>query len=174
MFFLPIWVSLGETSRTSTPIRKVSRPPVVVSLEVEPAVVVVVPGSAVVAVVVVVPSPVVVVAEAPPVPPSVVVGLAVEPAPVEPGSPDEEPPALAPSRHEAALELRDLQRALEHLSPEQREVLLLVGLEQLDYAEVASVLGIPPGTVMSRLARAREALRRALREPPRARLRRIK
>ena len=88
--------------------------------------------------------------------------------------PDEEPPALAPSRHEAALELRDLQRALEYLSPEQREVLLLVGLEQLDYADVATVLDIPPGTVMSRLARAREALRRALREPPRARLRRVK
>ncbi len=88
--------------------------------------------------------------------------------------PEEEPAALVPSRHEAALDLRDLQRALEHLSPEQREVLLLVGLEQLDYAEVATVLNIPPGTVMSRLARAREALRRALQEPPRARLRRVK
>lgn len=88
--------------------------------------------------------------------------------------PEEDLPALAPSRHEAALELRDLERALACLSPEQREVLLLVGLEQMDYAEVATVLNIPPGTVMSRLARAREALRRALREPPRARLRRVK
>ncbi|HRD66078.1 MAG TPA: RNA polymerase sigma factor [Candidatus Competibacter sp.] len=88
--------------------------------------------------------------------------------------PEEEPPALAPSRHEAALDLRDLQRALDHLSPEQREVLLLVGLEQLDYAETATVLNVPLGTVMSRLARAREALRRVLREPPRARLRRVK
>ncbi|MFO1372260.1 MAG: RNA polymerase sigma factor [Candidatus Competibacteraceae bacterium] len=88
--------------------------------------------------------------------------------------PEEEPPALTPSRHEAALDLRDLQRALEHLRPEQREVLLLVGLEQLDYAEAAAILGIPPGTVMSRLARAREALRRVLQEPPRVRLRRVK
>lgn len=63
---------------------------------------------------------------------------------------------------------------LEHLSLEQREVLLLVGLEQLDYAEVATILDIPVGTVMSRLARAREALRRTLQEPPRARLRRVK
>lgn len=88
--------------------------------------------------------------------------------------PEQEPPALAPSRHEAALELRDLERALAELSAEHREVLLLVGLEQLEYAEVAAILNVPPGTVMSRLARAREALRRALQEPPRARLRRVK
>lgn len=88
--------------------------------------------------------------------------------------PDEDPPALAPSRHEAALDLRDLQRALEQLSPEHREVLLLVGLENLDYATAATVLNVPSGTVMSRLARAREALRRTLQEPPRARLRRVK
>lgn len=88
--------------------------------------------------------------------------------------PEEEPPALAPSRHEAALDLRDVERALDGLSLEHREVLLLVGLEQLDYAEAAAILNVPPGTVMSRLARAREALRRALREPPRARLRRVK
>lgn len=88
--------------------------------------------------------------------------------------PEQELPAQAPSRHEAALDLRDLQRALEHLKPEQREVLLLVGLEQCAYAEVAAILDIPVGTVMSRLARARETLRRILQEPARARLRRIK
>lgn len=88
--------------------------------------------------------------------------------------PEEELPALTPSRHEAALDLRDFQRALDHLSPEHREVLLLVGLEQLDYAEVATILNIPSGTVMSRLARARESLRGVLREPPRVRLRRVK
>lgn len=80
--------------------------------------------------------------------------------------PDEEPPALAPSRHEAALEWRDMERALAELSVDHREVLLLVGLEQLDYAEVATVLNVPPGTVMSRLARAREALRQALQNRP--------
>ncbi len=59
----------------------------------------------------------------------------------------------------ASLEIRDLERALVLLPVEQREVLLLVGLEDLSYAEVAEVLGIPIGTVMSRLSRAREKVR---------------
>ncbi len=57
------------------------------------------------------------------------------------------------------LELRDLDVALRQLPVEQREVLLLVGLEQLSYAEVGKALGIPAGTVMSRLSRGRERLR---------------
>ncbi len=57
------------------------------------------------------------------------------------------------------LELRDLEAALARLPAEQREVLLLVGLEQLSYAEASQALGIPVGTVMSRLSRARERLR---------------
>jgi RNA polymerase sigma-70 factor (ECF subfamily) len=57
------------------------------------------------------------------------------------------------------LELRDLDAALKRLPVEQREVLLLVGLEQLSYAEVSKALGIPAGTVMSRLSRGRERLR---------------
>ena len=57
------------------------------------------------------------------------------------------------------LELRDLDAALRQLPAEQREVLLLVGLEQLSYAEVSKVLSIPVGTVMSRLSRGRERLR---------------
>jgi len=57
------------------------------------------------------------------------------------------------------LELRDLDAALRLLPVEQREVLLLVGLEQLSYAEVSKALGIPAGTVMSRLSRGRERLR---------------
>jgi RNA polymerase sigma-70 factor, ECF subfamily len=60
------------------------------------------------------------------------------------------------------LEIRDLDAALSRLPEEQREVLLLVGLEQLTYGETAKVLGIPIGTVMSRLFRARERLRRVL------------
>ncbi|MFT3719729.1 RNA polymerase sigma factor [Pseudorhodoferax sp.] len=56
-------------------------------------------------------------------------------------------------------EMLDLQDALLHLSAEQREVVLLVGLEGMTYAEVALTLGIPTGTVMSRLARGRERLR---------------
>ena len=58
-----------------------------------------------------------------------------------------------------ALELRDLERALGLLPLDQREVLLLVGLEELSYAEVARALGIPAGTVMSRLSRARSRLK---------------
>ena len=56
----------------------------------------------------------------------------------------------------------DLQAALALLSPEQREPLLLVCVEQLSYAEVADVLRIPIGTVMSRVCRGRAALRKFL------------
>lgn len=57
------------------------------------------------------------------------------------------------------LELRDLETALRRLPVEQREVLLLVGLEQLSYAEASQALDVPVGTVMSRLSRGRERLR---------------
>jgi len=57
------------------------------------------------------------------------------------------------------LEVRDIESALRQLPDEQREVLLLVALEDLGYAEIAGTLGIPVGTVMSRLARGRERLR---------------
>jgi len=62
----------------------------------------------------------------------------------------------------------DMQRALARLNPEQRAVVLLVGLEQLSYQETAEVLKIPVGTVMSRLARAREQLRILLNGGPAA------
>lgn len=60
------------------------------------------------------------------------------------------------------LEVRDIDIALRQLSLEQREVLLLVALERMSYGETAKTLGIPIGTVMSRLARGRERLRNAL------------
>ncbi|NJD34205.1 MAG: sigma-70 family RNA polymerase sigma factor [Betaproteobacteria bacterium] len=63
-----------------------------------------------------------------------------------------------------ALELRDLERALALLPLDQREVLLLVGLEELSYGEVARALNIPQGTVMSRLSRARARLKAILAE----------
>jgi len=56
----------------------------------------------------------------------------------------------------------DLSAALSRLPPEQREPLLLVGVEQLSYAECAEALGIPIGTVMSRVSRGRAALREHL------------
>lgn len=52
--------------------------------------------------------------------------------------------------------LRDVRRALYRLPVEQREVLLLIGLEELSYQEASTILKIPIGTVMSRLSRARE------------------
>ena len=61
-----------------------------------------------------------------------------------------------------ALAARDIHAALARLPEEQREVLLLVGLEQFGYAEAAQVLGVPTGTVMSRLSRARERMRQML------------
>jgi RNA polymerase sigma-70 factor (ECF subfamily) len=57
------------------------------------------------------------------------------------------------------LEVRDIETALKRLPVEQREVLLLVALEHLSYQQTAEALGIPIGTVMSRLSRARERLR---------------
>jgi RNA polymerase sigma-70 factor (ECF subfamily) len=53
----------------------------------------------------------------------------------------------------------DLQRCLLRLPPEQREVLLLVSLQDLGYEEAARITGVPSGTVMSRLSRARARLR---------------
>jgi RNA polymerase sigma-70 factor (ECF subfamily) len=60
------------------------------------------------------------------------------------------------------LGVRDLDRALAQLPIEQREVILLVGLEDLSYDDTANILGIPVGTVMSRLSRGRERLRSIL------------
>lgn len=58
-----------------------------------------------------------------------------------------------------ALEIQDIDRAVALLPDEQRQVVLLIGLEELSYKETAEVLGIPMGTVMSRLSRGREQLR---------------
>ena len=63
---------------------------------------------------------------------------------------------------ESGVVLSELRAALAKLSDEHRQVILLVGLEQMSYADAASVLDVPIGTVMSRLARGREQLRRLL------------
>jgi RNA polymerase sigma-70 factor (ECF subfamily) len=68
---------------------------------------------------------------------------------------------------DSALEHRDLVRAFAALPEEQRAVLLLVAVEDLSYEEAARVLGVPTGTVMSRLSRARDRLRRRLDPEPR-------
>jgi RNA polymerase sigma-70 factor (ECF subfamily) len=61
-----------------------------------------------------------------------------------------------------ALEHRDLLRAFAALPGEQRAVLFLVGVEDLSYEQAARVLGVPIGTVMSRLWRGRERLRQLM------------
>ena len=55
-----------------------------------------------------------------------------------------------------------LQSALQTLSPDLRETVILRDLEELEYREIAQVLNVPEGTVKSRLARARSALRQVL------------
>ena len=73
---------------------------------------------------------------------------------------EDEMPELAQRASQGdALLVRDLDRAIARLPAEQRAVLLLVTLEEMSYDEVARTLGIPIGTVMSRLSRAREKLR---------------
>lgn len=82
------------------------------------------------------------------------------------GAPEDPPPAwdLASLDWEHVDER--LKRAIDDLTPEHREALLLWGVEGMKYREIADVLGTPIGTVMSRLHRARKALAEAL-EPMR-------
>ena len=79
-----------------------------------------------------------------------------------------------PPNQENGLVIRDFSRALERLEDQHREVILLIGLEGLSYKQPAEVLGIPEGTVMSRLARGREKLRELMAEGATPNLRRVK
>ena len=73
-------------------------------------------------------------------------------------------PVRAPQQ--AHVELLEVLSALSRLPAEQREVLMLAAVEEMRYEEIAAVLSIPVGTVMSRLSRAREKLRRSVAESP--------
>ena len=72
------------------------------------------------------------------------------------------------------LEVRDIFSAISRLPEEFREVVLLVGLEQMRYEDVAQVLDVPLGTVMSRLSRGREKLRALMAGTAVPTLRRVK
>jgi RNA polymerase sigma-70 factor (ECF subfamily) len=71
------------------------------------------------------------------------------------GLSEREPPLTHAAQQGKRLELRDLERAIGKLPDTQRSVVLLVGLEEMRYEEVAAALGVPVGTIRSRLARPR-------------------
>jgi RNA polymerase sigma-70 factor (ECF subfamily) len=75
---------------------------------------------------------------------------------------DKAPTMTVQSNAIPVLQLRDLERAIAKLPPEQRQVILLVGLEGMAYEEVASLIKVPVGTVRSRLSRGRDQLRRLM------------
>jgi RNA polymerase sigma factor (sigma-70 family) len=75
---------------------------------------------------------------------------------------------------EGHLAVRDVLTGLRLLPAEQREVLLLIGVEEMSYAEAAKVLNIPVGTVMSRLSRGRQSLHRYVETGRMTTLRRVK
>jgi len=81
--------------------------------------------------------------------------------------------ASTPAEQEGVLLGRDILSQFAVLSEDHRAVLLLVAIEGLPYGSVARILGIPVGTVMSRLSRAREQFRRQM-EGERPALRRVK
>jgi RNA polymerase sigma-70 factor (ECF subfamily) len=73
-------------------------------------------------------------------------------------SPTVEPTAKVESRERKEL----LQQALERLSPDMREAVVLRDLQDLDYGEIAQILGVPQGTVKSRINRGRLELARVI------------
>ncbi len=79
-----------------------------------------------------------------------------------------------PANQEQNLEIRDIRAGLALLPDDQRQVILLVGLEGMSYVEAAEILGIPKGTVMSRLNRGREQLRTLMNSGSRPEIRRVK
>ena len=81
--------------------------------------------------------------------------------------------AVGPSQ-QASAEIQDVLRGLSALTEEQRQIVLLVAVEGFQYGEVAAMLGIPVGTVMSRLSRARDRLKEFVEGQERPLLRRVK
>ncbi len=87
---------------------------------------------------------------------------------------DDADPADPAAGPDAMLEAHDVLAAVDQLPEEQKSLLLLVGVEDFSYDEAARILGLPVGTVMSRLSRARKRLRSILEKGPVTLLRRVK
>ena len=91
--------------------------------------------------------------------------MPIEDMPAEPSTHAPQPGHLA---------LAEVSRALDKISDDQREALLLVVVEGASYVDAAEMLGIPTGTLMSRLGRARAALRALTGNTEEPRLRTVK
>jgi RNA polymerase sigma-70 factor (ECF subfamily) len=79
----------------------------------------------------------------------------------------------APAEQTANIASREIVEALQAISPDRRAALVLVAIEGFSYAEAANMLGVPAGTLMSRIARGREELRALLEDTTRRRTIRI-
>ena len=86
---------------------------------------------------------------------------------------DVTPPGTA-AQQEVGLEVRDVLAAVDQLPEDQKSLLLLIGVEDFSYDDAARILGLPIGTVMSRLSRARQKLRAILETGRVTLLRRVK
>lgn len=75
---------------------------------------------------------------------------------------DEHTHLSCPARQYHSVTLKDLARAFDHLPEQEQQVVLMVGLDGMQYEDAAAALGVPMGTVKSRLSRARRRLRRLL------------
>lgn len=78
------------------------------------------------------------------------------------GAPDDPPPAWDLASFDWEQVDERLKAAIDDLSPDHRSVLLLWGVEGMKYREISEILGVPIGTIMSRLHRARKAIADAL------------
>ena len=79
----------------------------------------------------------------------------------------------SPSEQHENVASREIMDALQAISPDRRAALLMVGVEGFSYAEAATMLGVPAGTLMSRIARGREELRGLLDDVARRRTIRV-
>ncbi|HQS18488.1 sigma-70 family RNA polymerase sigma factor [Reyranella sp.] len=78
------------------------------------------------------------------------------------------------AQQESGIEVQDILATLDQLPEEQKSLLLLVGVEELSYDDAAKIMGVPLGTVMSRLSRGRQRLRALLETGRTTLLRRVK